>query len=124
MVKQASAERRQWLRARRILSIQFRLAKKQRQHADSGWHLSTTQDMSLGGLTFYTDVEYRSGDILEIHVVMSGVLDIFNGYAKIVRLERKKTGAYYFVAVQFITNKPKRRSAKSYHLTKRITEKV
>ena len=111
MVKQSVAERRRWIRAKRILSIQFRLIKP---NLNNAWQLSTTQDMSVGGLSFYTDQEYHPNNILELKVVMSGVLDIFSGYAKVVRAERKRTGVYYLVAVKFVETKDKGRSAKSY----------
>jgi c-di-GMP-binding flagellar brake protein YcgR len=113
MVKLTGAERRIFVRAKRVLSIEYRPTKPLAKKADEMWKLSTTQDMSLGGLTFYTDREFRQGDILEIHVVMSGVLDIFKGLCKVVRVERKKSGAYFLLAVQFTNNK-KSRSAKRY----------
>ena len=55
MVKQMTDERRFWVRAKRVLSIQYRLIKSRRKEIDRAWHLSTTQDMSYGGLSFYTD---------------------------------------------------------------------
>lgn len=120
MVKQIVDERRHSVRAKRVLSIEFRLNKSSRKTANTEWHLSTTQDMSLGGLAFYTDIEYKEGDILELHVVMSGILDIFNGYGKIVRIDKKRSGSYYLVAVKFLTNKLNRRNAKSYQPAKRL----
>ena len=120
MVKQTVDERRHSVRAKRVLSIEYRLNKNSRKHADTEWHLSTTQDMSLGGLAFYTDIEYKEGDILELHVVMSGILDIFNGYGKIVRIDKKQSGTYFLVAVKFINNKLNRRRAKSYRSAKRL----
>ncbi len=113
MVKQSSIEQRQWVRAKRILSVQHRLANLQKKALDSEWRLSTTYDMSLGGLAFFSDIEYRQGDIIDIHVVMSGILDIFRGFGKVVRVERKKTGAYFLVAVKFLET-PKKRNAKTY----------
>jgi c-di-GMP-binding flagellar brake protein YcgR len=110
MVKAVSnKERRGFVRAKRVLSIQYRLAKSKRKNTDSKWHLSMTQDMSLGGLAFYTDMDLRADDVIELHVVMSGVLDIFNGYAKVLRVEKKKTGAYALIAVKFVDkiSKPK-----------------
>ncbi len=114
MVKVDWSERRSFIRAKRILSIEYQLIKSARRKVNPAWHLSTTQDMSLGGLTFFTDVEFRPGDILEVRVVMSGVLDIFKGPCKVIRADRKKAGAYYLTAVQFINNHLKSRSAKSY----------
>ena len=120
MVKQITVERRNWIRARRILSIEYRLKKNSRKPFDVDWHLSTTQDMSLGGLTFYTDQEYKTGDTLELHVVMSGILDIFNGYGKIIRMEKKRSGTYFLVAVKFINDRLTYRKAKSYKPVKRM----
>jgi hypothetical protein len=58
--------------------------------------------MSPEGLSFYTDREYVKGDILDIHVVMSGVLDVFKGCGEVVRVERKRSGACVLAAVKFI----------------------
>ena len=122
MVKQIYQERRGTLRAKRVLSIQFR--RSHPRNAENFWNLSTTQDMSISGLTFYTDQEYHRGDMLEVNVAMSGVLDIFKGLAKVVRVERKKTGVYYFVAVQFIQkHSAQNRNAKSFHPAKRSAKR-
>lgn len=122
MVKTAILERRNFVRAKRVLSIEFRLIKSNRRSLDTEWHLSTTEDMSLGGLAFYTENEYRMGDILEVRVVMSGVLDIFNGLGKVVRVEKKRTGSYYLMAIKFMGNKV-RRSAKSFEAPKYIRKR-
>lgn len=113
MVRQMTQERRFWVRAKRVLSIQYRLVKTRRKNVDIAWHLSTTQDMSYGGLSFYTEQEYKKGEVLELHVVMSGILDIFNGFGKVVRAQRKATGRYFLTAVQFV-ERTRRREAKSY----------
>lgn len=123
MVKLDWSERRSFVRAKRILSIEYQLIKSARRKINPAWHLSTTQDMSLGGLTFFTDVEFRPGDILEVRVVMSGVLDIFKGPCKVIRADRKKSGAYYLTAVQFINSHLKSRSAKSYTQIPQATRK-
>lgn len=102
MVKQSQKERRNSVRAKRILSIQYRLCKARRKNADEPWCLSMTEDMSVGGLSFYTDKEFAVDDTLEMHVVMSGVLDIFNGLGKVVRVERKKTGVYFLIGIKFL----------------------
>lgn len=113
MVKQMTQERRFWVRAKRVLSIQYRLVKSRRKNLDTSWHLSMTEDMSYGGLSFYTDQEYKKGEVLELHVVMSGILDIFNGFGKVVRAQRKATGSYFLTAVEFV-ERTRRRGAKSY----------
>ena len=114
MVKVDWTERRGFIRAKRVLSIEYHLVKSARRRIDPSWRLSTTQDMSLGGLTFFTDVEFRPGDILGVKVVMSGVLDIFKGPCRVVRVEKKRTGAYFLTAVQFMNTRQKSRSARSY----------
>ena len=110
MVKEMLQERRSWVRAKRILSIQFRLVQGRRKQADRAWHLSTTEDMSSGGLSFYTETEYQINDIVEIHVTMSGILDLFKGYGKIVRIEKKAMGVCYLVAVKFSERESKTRN--------------
>lgn len=108
-------ERRASVRAKRVLSIQYRLVKTERKNADTDWHLSTTEDMSLDGIGFYTDILYRPGDILEIKIVMSGILDIYNGPGKVTRVDRQRALNHYFVAVSTRSSKPSRkRNAKSY----------
>jgi c-di-GMP-binding flagellar brake protein YcgR len=102
MVKQAFENRRTAVRAQRILSIQYRVVKTKTRNADKHWHLSTTHDMSATGLSFLSDIEYRIDDILEMHVVMSGVLDVFKGYGQVVRIDKKDTGSFCFVALKFV----------------------
>lgn len=102
MMKQTVQERRCHVRARRVLCIQFKLAKGQRKGADQSWGLSTTQDMSPGGVSFYTEREYCAGDILDLHVIMSGIVDVYRGYGKVVRVARKESGVYFLVAAKFI----------------------
>lgn len=104
MVKQAVTERRDSIRAKRILSIQYRLAKSKLK-SEKIWHLSTTADMSASGLSFLSEIPFQLKDVLEIHVVMSGVLDIVKGFAEVVRVERKVSAAYYLIAVQFVNYK-------------------
>jgi c-di-GMP-binding flagellar brake protein YcgR len=105
MMKTSGRERRIHLRAKRVLSIEFRLSSPKRKNADTTWHLSTTQDMSLGGIAFFSDVEFRVADILEVRVVMSGILDVFKGLVKIVRVEQRSAHSYYLVAVKFVNVK-------------------
>ncbi len=102
MVKQTSRKHRHHVRAKRILSIQYKLAKGQKKTADKAWGLSTTQDISSTGVSFYSDREYGVGDILNIHVIMSGVMDIYKGYGKVVRVERKRSGICFLTAVKFV----------------------
>ncbi|MGE0269302.1 MAG: PilZ domain-containing protein [Candidatus Omnitrophota bacterium] len=115
MVKQKTGiERRQYIRAKRVLSVEFKLAKSSRKNTDTSIHLSTTEDMSLGGISFYSEVKYDQGDILDIRVVMSGVLDIFQGPAKVIRSTEKKSGTLFLIAVKFLKTATKKRSAKTF----------
>lgn len=123
MVKQKINERRSADRAKRVLSIQYRLVEKGKKAEKSEWHLSATEDMSYGGLSFLCDKELKVGSALELHVVMSGVLDVYNGLGKVIRTERKKTGAYYKIAVKFVQNITKKRSAKTYKAKKKAVKK-
>ena len=115
MVKQTVEERRSTLRAKRVLSIELRIFKSTRKHIDRSWYLTTTQDMSLGGIAFYSEREYCAGDIVELRVIMSGVLDIFKGLAKVVRIDKKEMGAFYLVAVKFISNEARRSNRSVNH---------
>ena len=94
-------DRRAHIRAKRVLSIEYRLFKKTHKRMDNAWKLSITHDMSAGGLSFYTDSQFASGDLIELRVVLSGLLDIFNGYGRVIRTQKKKTGAFSFVALRF-----------------------
>lgn len=105
-------ERRDSIRAKRIITVRHRLVKHNSRKVNSMWQMSTTQDMSLSGLLFVSAIPYHLEDIVELQVVMSGVLDIFNGYGKVVRMSRNK-GGYFLIAVKYVDLKPKRRSAKT-----------
>jgi len=106
-------ERRDSIRAKRIITVRHRLVKHNNRKTDSMWQLATTENMSLSGLLFVSALAYHLGDIVELQVVMSGVLDIFNGYGKVVRVSHKK-GGHYHVGVKYVDLKPKRhRPAKS-----------
>lgn len=114
MVQQNTSERRDYVRAKRVLSIQYRLKKSKGKKVESEWDLSTTHDMSVGGLSFITKDQFHVGDVLELKVVMSGVLDIFNGEGKVIRVEQKSTGAYFLTAIKYVNLKHKLRRAKAY----------
>ena len=105
-------ERRDSMRARRIITVRHRLIKHQSRKVNSMWQLATTENMSLSGLLFVSALDYQPGDIIELHVVMSGVLDIFNGFGKVIRVFRNK-GGYFQIAVKYVDLKSKRRSAKT-----------
>ncbi len=105
MVKRIRVERREAIRSKRQLAIQYRIVKSRSKKFNSGWHLSITDNMSISGIAFLSEIALRVGDMIELHVAMSGLLDIFNGYAKIVRMEKKKRGPFYLIAVKFLENK-------------------
>lgn len=113
MVRQSVEDRRQTVRAKRILSIQFRIIKSRVKNFDNLWHLSTTYDMSYSGIAFLSDIAMQVDDIIELQVVMSGILDICKGYAQVVRVERKATGVYYMVAVKFIQSPRKKKNTQA-----------
>ena len=105
-------ERRGSLRARRIVTVRHRLFKRNSKKISSDWILSTTENMSATGLLFNSPLGYKLNDVIEVQVVMSGILDIFNGYGKVVRVENKR-GGYYHIALHYVGLKPRRRNAKT-----------
>ena len=127
MVKQILKERRRYARVRRIMSVQFKLVKSQKRMTDKSWGLSTTEDMSIEGLSFYADREYKPGDILSVHVIMSGVTDVYEGYGRIVRMVCQKSSGCYLIGVKFIdkdvvikSKGSKRQSVSQYLSKKRV----
>lgn len=109
-------ERRDSVRAKRIITVRHRLIRHRNRKLSSIWQLAVTKNMSLSGLLFVSAVAYHTGDIIELQVVMSGVLDIFNGYGKVVRVLRNR-GGYYEVGVKYVSLKARRRPAKSLTAT-------
>lgn len=105
-------ERRDSIRVKRIIAVHHRLIKHNSRKVNSVWQLATTEDMSLSGLLFGSALVYHPGDIIELQVVMSGILDIFNGFGKVIRVSRNK-GGYYQVGVKYVDLKSKGRSAKT-----------
>ena len=105
-------KRRGSIRAKRIITVRFRLYKRLGKKVQSMWQLSTTENMSVSGLLFVSAIPFVKDDIVELQVVMSGVLDIFKGYGRVVRVEKQK-GEYYHIAVHYVDLKPRRREAKS-----------
>lgn len=122
--KKNEVEKRAYVRAKRVLSIQFRIHKTRRKNIDKTWQLSTTSDMSYGGVCFFTDQEYQIDDILELKIVMSGILDIFTGYGKVIRSKRNDAGAYYSLGVKFLDKNYEKRMAKRYTPTKKVSTKT
>jgi hypothetical protein len=125
-VKQTGKERRQAIRAKRILSIQYRLIKNKGKAkvSHTPWYLSTTHDMSILGISFLSEVPFQIRDILEMHVVMSGVLDIFKGEGQVVRVEQKIPGAFYLIAVKFVDNRTVKKTPRTSSQSKAKTDRI
>src|SRR3989338_3274405 len=105
-------DRRDSVRVRRIVTVRHSLSKRGGKKRDDIWQLSTTQDMSYSGLLFASALPYKANDVVELQVVMSGVLFLFNGYGRVVRVQEQKSG-YFHVAVKYVDLKARRRDAKS-----------
>jgi hypothetical protein len=110
-------ERRDSIRAKRIVTVRHRLSKHNGRYVNGKWQMSVTEDMSLSGLLFVSAIAYEKDDLVELEVVMSGLLNIFKGYGQVIRLTRQK-GGFYYVAVKYVDfkkplMKAKTRSAKS-----------
>ncbi len=105
-------DRRDSVRTKRIITVRHKLVRHNNRKVDSMWQLATTENMSISGLLFVSALPYHLGDVIELQVVMSGILDIFNGYGKVVRSSRNKSG-YYHVAVKYVNLKFQRRPAKT-----------
>ncbi len=105
-------ERRDSVRVERVITVNHHLIKHNNRKVDSAWQLASTKNMSLSGLLFVSALVYHPGDIVELRVVMSGVLDIFNGFGKVVHVSRDKSG-HYQIGVQYVDLKSKRRWAKT-----------
>jgi len=101
-MKTCNTERRRHERVARALAIQFRLKKGGRGPGARTWHFSLTTDMSASGIAFESPVPFVIGDRLEMHVIMSGILDILKGEGRVVRVEEKSSGRLYAVAVQLM----------------------
>ena len=109
-------ERRDGERVSRVVAIRHRLVRRAKRSMPSAWSLSTTKNMSHSGLLFLSHVPYRKGDVLEVQVVMSGVIDIYNGLAQVVRVTEVGNTSFD-VAVRNVLPKSPCRKAKT-HLKK------
>lgn len=109
-------ERRNGERVNRVIAIRHRLVKRTGRKAPTEWSLSTTKNMSHSGLLFLSSIPYRKGDILEIQVVMSGVIDVYRGKAQVMRVIEVGDTAFD-VGVRNVLPKAPPRKAKS-HLDK------
>ena len=105
-------ERRDSIRAKRIVSVKHRLARHNDRKASGPRQMSLTEDMSASGLLFVSAMGYEKGDWLEVQVVMSGIVDIFNGFGQVVRSSSHK-GGFYYVAIKYVDLKPKMKTRKA-----------
>lgn len=112
MSKNNYNERRDSVRVKRIVTVRHRLHRRDNKKREDVWQLSTTEDMSYSGLLFSSILPYKLGDTVELQVVMSGVLYLFNGYGKVVRISEKQKGVF-LVAVKYADLKTRHRDAKS-----------
>ncbi len=106
-------DRRQALRANRVVAIKHRLIQRNAKKSEGSWSLSTTRNMSYNGILFLSDTSYKVGDIVEVSVVISGVIDVVKGNAKVVRFQENGDTSFD-VAVKLIQPKTKNRSAKKH----------
>jgi len=100
--KRKLSERRKYLRAKRALGIYYRLYKRNGKRVDGVWSFSTTRNMSIVGILFSSQIPYLIGDIIQLRVVMSGILDVFRGYGRVVRVEQKDSRRSCSVAIAFV----------------------
>jgi hypothetical protein len=108
-----TAERRSMVRADRIVAVKHRLIERNSKLLPGAWSLSTTRNMSASGLLFLSDTSYKKGDTLEMSVVISGVIDIVKGNARVVRVVENGDTSFD-VAVQYISKPVRKRPAKSH----------
>ncbi len=106
-------ERRGAIRADRVVAIRHRLHQSVLKKTEESWSLSTTHNMSLTGLLFSSEIPYAVGDILELSVTLSVLVDIFQGFGEVTRVDQK-AGRAYEVGVRFVRMKPPTRNAKSH----------
>jgi hypothetical protein len=106
-------ERRGAIRAKRRLAIQHRLIRSRSKQLLTEWSLATTKDMSVTGILFTSNVPYRVNDVVEVEVTMSGVIEIFKSFARVVRVIKNNTSTFD-IAIKLVDLKPRSRSAKSH----------
>ena len=100
--KPVGRERRSADRAKRVMSVAFRPVEGKKK---GKWELSTTEDISSAGVAFLTDKEFRPGDILEVEIRMSGMLEMFAGLTEVVRVVKKDSGSHFLIAVKRLVKK-------------------
>ena len=123
MIKTNNQERRDSVRVKRIVTVRHRLHKRDNKKREDIWQLATTEDMSYSGLLFTSVLPYKAGDILELQVVMSGILFLFNGYGRVMRVSASKKQGYW-IAIKYVDLKSRHRDAKSLLSSRRKTSSV
>lgn len=111
-----SVENRKSIRAERSFDIRHRLSKQAFKRTIEPWLMSKTKDISSSGASFVSPVSYQRDDVLEIEITTAGVIEVYKGFAKVVRVQ-EQWGSFH-IAVMFITQdetkKKKRRNAKTH----------
>jgi hypothetical protein len=110
MINSNFEDRRDSVRVKRIVTVRHKLFKRAGKKHEDIWQLATTEDMSYSGLLFSSALPYKADDIVELQVVMSGVLYLFNGYGKVVRVAKEKGGTFH-VAVKYVDLKARRNAS-------------
>ena len=111
--EQELIDRRNGVRANRVIAVKHRLIKRGSRKQATVWSLSTTKNMSVSGILFMSPVEYHVGDHIELEVVLSGMIDVFNGTAEVVRARAASFNSFD-IAAKYIEPKIKNRSAKRH----------
>ena len=89
-----------------------------RKIVDFPWYISITENMSVNGILFHSAAFYLVNDTIELEVVLSGVVDIFRGFARVVRVEKKTSGAVYSIAVALTDLKSKKKTKRNHSAEK------
>lgn len=111
MINSEINERRRSMRAYRILNVRHRLHKRS-VPPNKSWNLTVTENMSAYGILFTSPIPYSIDDIIEMEVVMSGVLDVFKGYARVVWAAKRKKSNAYSIGVEYVGLRPKKNNPK------------
>ena len=106
-------ERRDGCRINRIVAVSHRLAVARKNKPLAAWSLSTTKNKSHSGLLFVSAVPYRKNAVLELQVVMSGIIDLYNGQAMVMRVQ-EVGNTLFEIGVKFLPSRQPARRAKAY----------
>jgi len=123
MIKADFQDRRDSVRVKRIVTVRHRLHKRDGKKREDIWQLAMTEDMSYSGLLFSSALPYKTEDVIEVQVVMSGVLFLFNGYGKVVRIVKEKGGTF-LVGLKYVDLKTRLQSSKRLPLQAKTVKRV